>query len=170
MRKVAAFSFIPELIGSFSHVIELSGNPKALYVEAAVGTLHVAVDVFVAFQEYGNTKRKIIIKQAMQQKYGDLKSAATLNHQTEELRRLDIEYEKVKNKIHDGKFCDSEVQGFIEYLQTDLKKICEIFQQTQVDPDYPERTRVEDITRKTLRDYKNLLTICIEEEEKNGQD
>ena len=170
MRKEAAFNFIPELIGDFSHVMELSGNPKALYVEAAVGTLHTAVNVFAAFQEYGNTKRKKATKRAIQQKYEDLKSAATLNYQTEELRRLDIEYEKVKNKIHDGKFRDREVRGFIKYLQTDLQKVYEIFQHTQVDPDYPERTRVEEVARKTLRDYKKLITIYIEEEEKDGQD
>ena len=83
---------------------------------------------------------------------------------------LDIEYDKVKNKIHDGKFRDREVREFIKYLQTDLQKVYEIFQHTQVDPDYPERTRVEEVARKTLRDYKKLITIYIEEEEKDGQD
>lgn len=170
MRKEAAFTFIPELIGDYSRVIELSGNPRLLYVEAALGTLHTAATVFAAFEEYGNTKRKKTTKQAMQQKYNDLKSATTLNYQAEALQRLDIEYEKVKSKIHDGQFRDKEVRGFIKYLQTDLQKVYEIFQHTQIDPDYPERTRVEEVARKTLRDYKKLLTIYIEEEEKDGQD
>ena len=168
MRKEAAFNFIPELIGDFSNVMKLSRNPMAMYVEAAVGTLHTAVDVFTAFEEYGNTKCKKATKQAIQQKYDDLKNVTTLNYQTEELRRLDIEYEKVRSKIHDGKVRDREVREFIKCLRADLKKVYSIFQHTQIDPDYPERTKVEEVARKTLRDYNRLLTICIEEEEIDG--
>ena len=170
MRKEAAFNFIPELIGDFSYVMKLSGNPMAMYVEAAVGTLHTAVDVFAAFEEYENTKCKNATKQAIQQKYDDLKSAATLNYQKEELRKLDIKYEKVKSKIHDGIVRDGEVREFIKYLQADLKKVYSIFQHTQIDPDYPERTKVEEVARRTLRDHNKLLTIYFEEVEINGQD
>lgn len=170
MRKEAAFNFIPELIGDFSCVMKLSRNPMAMHVEAAVGTLHAAVDVFTAYEEYGNTKRKKATKQVMQQKYDDLKSTATLNYQKEELRKLEIEYEKVRSKILDGKVRDREVREFVKYLQADLQKVYEIFQHTQIDPDYPERTKVEEVARKTLRDYKKLLTIYIEGEEIDGQD
>ena len=168
MKKEAAFNFIPELIGDFSYVMKLSKNPVAMYVEAAVRTLHTAVDVYTAIEEYGNTKRKKATKQVMQQKYDDLKSVATLNYQTEELGRLDSEYEKVKSKIHDGKYLDREAREFIKYLQADLKRVYSIFQHIQIDPDYPERTKVEEVARKTLRDYNRLLTICIEEEEIDG--
>ena len=80
MKKEAAFNFVPELIGDFSYVMKLSRNPIAMYVEAAVGTLHMAGDVFTAFEEYGNTKRKKATRQAMQQKYDDLKNVTTLNY------------------------------------------------------------------------------------------
>jgi len=63
MREEAAFRFVPELIGDFSHVMKLSGNPKVLYVEAAVATLYAAVDVFAVIKEYGNTKRKKTTKE-----------------------------------------------------------------------------------------------------------
>lgn len=166
MRKEAAFNFIPELIGDFSYVMKLSGNPMAMYVEAAVGTLHAAVDVFTAFEEHGNMKHKKETKHVMQQKYDDLKRAATLNYQKEELRELDIKYEKVKSKIHDGIVQDREVREFIRYLQADLKKVYSIFQHTQIDPDCPERTKVEEVARRTLRVYRNGLRIYLEE----GQD
>ena len=45
-----------------------------------------------------------------------------------------------------------------------------IFQEIQADPDYPERAQVEEITRKTIRDYQKLLRIYIEEKEKDGED
>ena len=169
MRKEAAFNFIPELIGDLSYVMELSGNPTAMYVEAAIGTLHMAVDVFAAFEEYGNTKRKKATKQAIQKKYDDLKNVTTLNYQTEELRRLDIEYEKVKSKIHNGKYQDREVREFIKYLQTDLQKVCAIFQNTQIDPDYPERTKVEEVARRTLRANRNVLRIYFGEGQNHAE-
>lgn len=169
MRKEVAFNFIQELIGDYAHVMELSRNPKMLYIETAFETLHTAVEVYGTFEEYNNTKRKMETKQIIQQKYNDLKTEATLNYTLEESRRLDVEYEKVKSKINDKNFRDKEVQDFIKYLKMDLQKVYKIFQKAQVDPDYPERTRIEEIARRTLRDYNKLLTIFIEEE-KNGQD
>ena len=65
MRQEAAFRFIPELIGDITHTMELSGNPKLLYVEAAVNTLHMAADVFGSVEEHKNTKRKKETKQAL---------------------------------------------------------------------------------------------------------
>lgn len=165
MRKEAAFNFIPELIGDFSHVMELSVNPGLLYVEAAISTLHTAMDIFTAFETYENTKRKKEIKQELQHQYEDLGCVTTSNYQIEELQRLDIEFEKVKSQIRNGKFHDKVVRDFLKYLQKDFKRFLEAFQQTQIDPDYPEKTKVEEITRRALRDYNKLLYICIEEEE-----
>ena len=159
MRKAVAFNFIPELIGDFTHVMELSGNPKALYVEAAVRTLHTAVEVFSAFEEYRNTKNKIKTMQAIQQKYCNLKMESILNDQTEELRRLDNEYKKLEIIINNGRFQDRGVREFIRYLQAELWKIYDIFQNTQIDSDYPERQRVDETARRVLRDHNKLLTI-----------
>ena len=123
MRKGAAFRFIPELLGDFEHVMELSGNPKLLYVDTAVNTLHAASDVFQTFEEYGNTKRKKETLETIKKKYKDLEGVRLKNYQDEEIRRIDIEYEKVKNKIRDGQFRDKEVRSFIQSLEKDLKKI-----------------------------------------------
>ena len=48
--------------------MELSGNPKLLYVEAAVNTLHMAADVFESVEEHKNTKRKNETKRVLQEK------------------------------------------------------------------------------------------------------
>ncbi len=170
MRKEGGgFNFIPELIGDLAHVLELSANPKALYIESAVVTLRAAVDVFAAFEEYRNKKRKEETKQVIQQKYENLKKMVTLNYHTEDLRRVDVEYEKVKRKIQEGKFMDKEVRESIKLFQTDLKKVYDILQHAQIDSDYPEKQKVEELARRTLRDYNKLLTIYIEEEE-DGKD
>ena len=79
-------------------------------------------------------------------------------------------YEKVKIKIRNGNFRDQEVRSFIKSLQDSLKRMLDIFQEIQADPDYPDRSRVEEITRRTLRDYQKLLTIYIEEENNDGKD
>ena len=170
MRKGAAFRFISELLGDFEHVMELSGNPKLLYVDTAVNTLHAAADVFQTFEEYGNTKRKKETLEAIKKKYTDLEGLRLKNYQDEEIRRLDKAYERIKNKIRDGQFRDREVRSFIQSLEKDLKKALGIFQEIQADPDYPERAQVEEITRRTIRDYQKLLTIYIEEEEKDGEE
>ena len=169
MRKEAAFRFIPELIGDITHTMELSGNPKLLYVEAAVNTLHMAADVFESVEEHINTKRKKETKQALQEKYSDLERTRTDHYIQEAVRNIDNTYERLKMKVRDGQFRDTEVGKFIDCLREELHKVIDIFNDMQIDPDYPDRSKVEEVTRKSLRDYKKLLTIFIEEEEKDGQ-
>ena len=169
MRQEAAFRFIPELIGDITHTMELSGNPKLLYVEAAVNTLHMAADVFEPVEEHKNTKRKKETKQALQEKYSELEKARTDHYIQEAVRNIDNTYERLKIKVRDGQFRDKEVRKFINCLKEELHKVIDIFNDMQIDPDYPNRSKVEEVTRKSLRDYKKLLTFFIEEEEKDGQ-
>ena len=58
IRREAAFAFIPELIGDFSHTMELSGDSRLLYIETAVTSLHMANDVINSIVEHINTKKK----------------------------------------------------------------------------------------------------------------
>jgi hypothetical protein len=169
MRQEAAFRFIPELIGDITHAMELSGNPKLLYVEAAVNTLHMAADVFESVEEHINTKRKKETKQPLQEKYSELERTRTDHYIQEAVRNIDNTYERLKMKVSDGQFRDMEVGKFIDCLKEELHKVIDIFNDMQIDPDYPDRSKVEEVTRKSLRDYKKLLTIFIEEEEKDGQ-
>ena len=169
MRQEAAFRFIPELIGDITHTLELSGNPKLLYVEAAVNTLHMAADVFESVEEHTNTKREKEIKQALQEKYSKLERTRTDHYIQEAVRNIDNTYEHLKMKVRDGQFRDTEVRKFINCLKEELHKVIDIFNDMQIVPDYPDREKVEEVTRKSLRDYKKLLTIFIEEEEKDGQ-
>lgn len=169
MRQEVAFRFIPELIGDITHTMELSGNPKLLYVEAVVNTLHMAADVFESVEEHKNTKRKKETKQALQEKYSELEKARTDHYIQEAVRNIDNTYERLKIKVRDGQFRDKEVRKFINCLKEELHKVIDIFNDMQIDPDYPNRSKVEEVTRKSLRDYKKLLTIFIEEEEKDGQ-
>ena len=168
MRQNAAFQFIPELIGDFSHVMELSGNPKRLYIETAIKTLYAATDVFTAFREYTNTKKKKQTEQNLRKRYNDLEKTRFSNYEEEAVRKLDVAYEKVKSKVRDGKFRDKEVREFISSLQEELRKAIGIFKNMQADPDYPDRSNVEEVTRRTMRVYKNLLTIYIDEDKDNG--
>lgn len=159
MRREAAFQFIPELIGDFSHAMELSANPKLLYVEAAISTIHMAADVYTAFEEYNNTKRKKETEKALKEKYDELDNKKNSNYEIEALKRLELEYEKVRLKLRNEQFQDAQVREFIRYLQKDLKKACDFWGSIQLDPDYPERAKVEEITRKTIRDYNKLISI-----------
>ena len=170
MRQKAAFRFIPELIGDIAHTMELSGNPQMLYVEAAINTLHMAADVFETVAEHENTKRKKQTKQTLQEKYSELEKERTDHYIQEAVRNIDITYERLKIRVHDGQFRDNEVRKFINCLEQELHKVIDIFNDMQIDPDYPDRAKVEEVTRKSLRDYNKLLTIFIEEEEKDGQD
>lgn len=168
MRREAAFKFIPELIGDLAHTMELSGNPKMLYVEAAINTLHMAADVFESVEEHINTKQKNEIKQALQEKYSEMEKVRTDHYIQEAVRNIDITYERLKIQVKDGQFRNIEVRKFIKSLKDELHKVIDIFNVVQTDPDYPDRDKVEEVTRRTLRDYKKLLTIFIEEEEKDG--
>ena len=169
MRQEAAFRFIPELIGDITHTMELSGNPKMLYVEAAVNTLHMAADVFGAVEEHINTKRKKETKQLLQEKYIAMEKTRTDHYIQEAILNIDNTYERLKMKVRDGQFRDTEVRKFIGCLKEELHKVIDIFNDMQIDPDYQDREKVEEVTRKSLRDYNKLLTIFIEEEEKDGQ-
>lgn len=169
MRKEKAFQFIPELIGDVARTMELSGNPTELYVEAAVNTLHMAADVFESVEEHINTKRKKETKQALQEKYSELERTRTNHYIQEAVRNIDNTYERLKMKVRDGQFRDMEVGKFIGCLKEELHKVIDIFNDMQIDPDYPDRSKVEEVTRKSLRDYKKLLIIFIEEEEKDDQ-
>lgn len=169
MRQEAAFRFIPELIGDIAHTMELSGNPELLYVEAAVNTLHMAADVFEAVEEHKNTKRKKETKQAIQEKYSELEKKRTDHYIQEAVRNIDNTFVRLKIKMCDGQFRDTEVRKFISCLKEELHKLIDIFNDMKIDPDYPDRNKVEELTRKALRDYNKLLTVFIEEEEKDGK-
>lgn len=168
MRQEAAFKFIPELIGDIAHTMELSGNPELLYVEDAVNTLHMAADVFELVEEHINTKRKKETKQILQEKYSELEKARTDHYIHGAVRNIDNTYECLKIKVRDGQFRDTEVRKFISCLKKELHKVIDIFNNMQIDPDYPDLSKVEEVIRKSLWAYKKLLTIFIEEEENDG--
>ncbi len=171
MRKTAAFQFIPELIGDFAHVMEMSGNPKRLYVETAIETLHAAASALAVFNEHKNTKKKKETEEALQKEYDDLRKKQIEHYEEEEVRKLDIAYEKVKLKIQGGQFRDKEVRSFIRYVEQDLQKAMEILNQIMhMDRDRYDISNIEEVARKVLRDYNKLLTIFIEEESGNGED
>ena len=164
MKREIAFRFIPELIGDIAHTIELSGNPKMLYVESAINTLHMAADVLQSVEEHINTKQKNEIKKALQEKYSEMERVRTDHYIQEAVRNIDITYEQIKIQVKNGQFRNVEVRNFIKCLKEELHKVIDIFNDIQVDPDYPNRDNIEEITRRTLQDYKNLLTVFIEEE------
>ena len=166
MKGETAFNFIPELIGDVAYVKELSNSPKTLYVKSVLNALQAVANIFGTFEEYKNTKSKIRSKQAIQNVYDDLKTDAVLNYQIEEIQRLNIEFESIKIKIQKEEFSDKEVRGFIKRMEMQIQRVLEILHEFQSDPDYPDKTVIEEATRKLLRDYGKLLSLYIEEEEK----
>lgn len=169
MRQNVAFRFIPELIGDIAYTMKLSGNPKILYVEAAINTLHMASEVFEAVEEHTNTKQKKETKQALQETYSELEKVRANHYIQEAVCNIDNTYERLKIKIRDRQFREKEVCKFIRCLKDELYKVIDIFKEMQKNPDYPNRSKVEEVTRKSLRVYNKLLTFFSEEEEKNGR-
>ena len=164
MRNGAAFNFIPELLGDASHILELSANPTRLYVESAIKTLHMASNVIQAFTEHLNTVDKARLKRVTIEKYNKLELVKLENSINEEVLRLDNEYESIKIKIRDGEFRDRAVREFIGYIGDELKKVLDILNEMDSESDFSEQSKVEEIMRRTLRDYNKIITIYVEED------
>ena len=170
MSKDSAFHFIPELIGDYAHVMELSGEPKRLYIETAVRTLHSVADVFEALGEHSITQQKRNTEKTLKEEYEKLIEKRYENYAEEILRKIDIDYESLKDKINKGKFRNKEVRKFIKCLQDELLKAVNVFNTLRSEPDYSYWAKAEEVTRKAWRDYNKLITIYIEEEEDNGKE
>ena len=168
MRREAAFRFIPELLGDINHVMELSKNPKRLYVEVAVDSLHAGVKTITAFIEHSNTKHKKDTLKALQKQYEDLGQKSIDNYIEEAVRKIDIDYEQIKANIAKMQFRSSEIRAFIDCLSNELRRVIDILTVIQADPDYPDRADVEETLRKTMRTHQKLLTLHIEEGQKDG--
>lgn len=163
MKRGAAFRFIPELVGDFAHVSELSRNPILMYAESAMSTMHMAASVFESIEEHINTKRKKETEEAIRKRYGQLLDIRARNFREEELSRLDADFEMVREKVRDGLFRDEVVRDFLSLLQARLAKVLEAFSDYGMDPDDAEQSRIDELTRKALHDYKKLLSAIIEE-------
>ena len=170
MGKDKAFQFIPELLGDYVHVMEISGDPNRLYIETAVSTLHMAANVFEAFEEHRITQRKTETERTLQEEYKKLKEERYEHYTEEILRKIDLDYEKVKDRIRKGQLRNKEVRKFIKCLQDELFKAVNIFNRIKADPDYPDEAQVEEVMRRAWRDYNKLLKVYIEEEENNGEE
>lgn len=169
MRHKAAFQFIPELIGDFGHVMKLSENPKQLYIETAINTLHSAASVFSAAREHNNTKQKRETAFKLSQMYDEMDRARTDNYVEEAVRKLDITYEAIKSRISDGQFGDKAVRDFIRCLKENLNRMISILNCMQLEEQFSDSDKAEEITRRTLRDYNKLIKVFIEEDEEDGQ-
>ena len=165
MRHNTAFQFIPELIGDFGHVMKLSKNPKQLYIESAINTLHSAASVFSASREHNNTKQKRETAQKLRQMYDEMERARTDNYVAEALHKLDITYEAIRSRISDGQFGDKEVRDFIRCLKENLNRMISILNCIPIEEQSSDSGKIEEVTRRTLRDYNKLIKEFIEEDE-----
>ena len=104
----------------------------------------------------------------LEMSYDELIETKKKDYELEILNNIDVTYEHIKLKVSEGKFRDKEVTNFIKLLEKRLQRLLEILKEVQVEPDYPDRTKIEELTRKALRDYRRLITIYIEEEDSNG--
>ena len=163
MRRGSAFQFIQELIGDYAHVMEISENPRLLYIETIIESLHTAANVFQAIEEHRNTQKKKETVNQLEKDYNELANDRLANYSIEEAKKIDALYEKVKQQISAGRFRDAEVIQFISYLGADLKKVNDIYSSIQRLPDYPDSFKIEERLRKAMRDYRKLITLFIEE-------
>ena len=170
MRQDSAFKFIPELIGDFTHVMEMSESPRLLYVETAINALHAATDIFNVIEEHTNTKRMEQTKEPLKKRYDELEQARIINYERETIQRMDVEYAKLKDRIRDGQLKDKAVRAFINSLKDELHKAIDILNKTQIEPNVPKRASIEETVRKAIKAYNNLLSILIEEDRNNGKE
>ena len=168
VRQGIAFRFLPELVGDCAHLFAISKTQNRLFIETALETIHAAAGVYAAIIEHANTNRKKELGKIIHENYRYKEQLRIDNLEVEEVKKLDIEYAKVKERIAAGQFRDKEVRAFLDYLRRDLEKVLGFFRDMQHDPNYPEPWRIEEITRKTMRDYNRLLKISIEGEESDG--
>ena len=168
MRK-KAFRFIPELVGDFAYVMEISKNPVRLYIETAIETLRMGKSIFQAIEEHYKRRNKDKTKKQIQKEYRGLEDIREINKELEMLGEIDSSYNSIKQKITEEKFKDNEVKEFLNLLKTNIKKLNDILKGYQVDPDNPEKIRVEELTRRALRDYTRLISEIIKEEEIDGE-
>ena len=98
----------------------------------------------------------------MKEEYKELIRIKTEHYVQETVQNIDITYEKLKIKIRDGKLRDTEVRAFIRCLGDELNKVNDIFNNIK-DLEGLKRDNLEEIMRKTIRAYNNLLKIYIEE-------
>lgn len=170
MNRGVAFRFIPELVHDLAHVSELSRNPTLMYLESAMSTIHMAASVFETVEERKNTIRKKETEHAFLEEYVRLTDIKVKDFRNEELRRLDVAFEEVKTKVKDGLFRDEIVRGFVPLLQARLSKVLDAFRDVNLDSNYAEQSRIDELTRKALRDYKNLVSIQVENGNANDKE
>lgn len=168
MRHGIAFRFLPELVGDCAHLLMISKTQNRLFVETALETIHAAAGVYAAIIEHATTNYKNELANSIHEKNRHKVQLRIDNLEVEEVKKLDIEYAKVKERIVAGQFRDKEVRVFLNYLRRDLEKVLGYFRNMQHDPDFPDPWRIEEITRKTFRDYNRLLKISIEGDKSDG--
>ena len=168
MRQGAAFQFIQELIGDYAHVMKMSENPSSFYVETAIQSLHAAADVFLAIEEHRNSKKKKETADLLQDNYERLASERMKHYCSDEIQKIDLMYEEVRQQINAGEFRNTKVMEIIPYLRDDLKKTIDLYSYIQARYDYLDSLKVEERLRKAVRDYNRLINISIEEDETNG--
>lgn len=76
----------------------------------------------------------------------------------------------MKTKVKDGLFRDEIVRGFVPLLQARLSKVLDAFRDVNLDSNYAEQSRIDELTRKALRDYKNLVSIQVENGNANDKE
>ena len=149
MRQGPAFRFIPELIGGITHIMTISRGPQ-LYIETGMETLHMASNVFQAIIEHSNTKSKEQTLKTIRETYKEI-----------ELKKLDAQYEKIKQSIKAEQFASETVVEFSSTMHAMIRKYISCLNQLQSGTDYTKRSQVEENIRKAINSYYKMMKEII---------
>ncbi|WP_026495876.1 hypothetical protein [Butyrivibrio sp. WCD3002] len=159
MRNKQAFVFIPELVGDFKHVIDLSQNPGILYVETAIKTLHMASSLYRAYVEHTITNQLEEEVKNLQERIDEIELQRIKDYESEILNLIDIDYQRIRAKLEERKFNDEQVIGFISCIKKELERLNSFLAKISDDDiNYNDLDLVEEMRRRSLRDYKRIIT------------
>lgn len=167
MRKGAAFTFIPALMGDAFHVAQLARHTPSLIFETALETIGTAGAVFRTFEERKNTRALQKYAETYQGNRREEVDAQMKAYAIELDRRkleLEAEYRRERNKLDDRNFRERVAQSLARKFSEELLRISERLKtledaySDELDESADELDALHEMQRRSLRDYNRLIS------------
>ena len=169
MRQGVAFNFIPELLGDVKTVVNLSKNPKKLYLESSIETIKAAGKVFTLIGERKLTEKKKESFRNIEKQY-EILCKKKLQHYEEEVAiKIEKRYQEVQYIINDRQDREMIVRDFIKDVEMELSKIIDAMRELQQYKGGEEADMMDEIYRKAVRNYRRLITTFTEGGNSHGE-
>lgn len=163
MRKRSAFWFVPELVGEAATVLNLTKSPIQLYIDTSLKVLRTATDVFSLYQNHKITKameqnRDEIVEMSIEQ------DALLRDYiKEEQIREIEIQYLKVKQYLNESKQVDEVLEILTLLIEDNLRKVISISSLIRRDESFRKICEIDELYRRSLRSYKNIISLHCEE-------